>query len=119
MELEQIGLEEKQAGLNKMKAEYEEEIAELTAKFTSKQEELEVEIGSLKDMLNDKQKEYDALQAKTDAQIVEARMFVQRSERESQAVLDREVAKRESVIGKVVFFVYTSDILMQNLLQTP
>lgn len=100
MELEQIGLEEKQSALVKLKAEMEEEINTLKAQFEAKQAELNQEIANLKQLVATKQGDFDALQAKTDTQIVEARMFVQRAERESQAVLDREIAKREAIIGK-------------------
>lgn len=100
MELEQIGLEDKHSALAKMKAEYEDELLELTAKFNSKQEELEKEISDLKQIIASKQKDYEALQERSDSQIVEARMFVERAERENQAVLDTEIAKRESIIGE-------------------
>lgn len=105
-ELEQVGLEEKQSALNKMRTEYEDELVLLQVKFTSKQEELEAEIASAKEMVAKKQEEYNELQAKTDTQIVESRMFIQRAERENQAVLDREIEKRENIIGNLFSFFF-------------
>uniref|UniRef100_A0A336KS93 CSON014246 protein n=1 Tax=Culicoides sonorensis TaxID=179676 RepID=A0A336KS93_CULSO len=98
MELEQIGLEEKQEALAKLRKETDEELTALTSTFTAKQEELEQEITSLKQMLEDKQKEYEELQAKSDTQMMETRLYLDRAERENQAILDKEIRKRESII---------------------
>lgn len=100
MELEQIGLEEKQEALAKLRRETDEELTALTSTFTAKQEELEQEIASLKEMLENKQKEYEELQAKSDSQMMETRMYLDRAERDNQTTLDREIRKRESIIGE-------------------
>ncbi|XP_063699978.1 repetitive organellar protein-like isoform X2 [Culicoides brevitarsis] len=98
MELEQIGLEEKQEALAKLRKETDEELQALTSTFTAKQEELEQEIASLKEALEKKQQEYVELQAKSDSTMMETRQYLDRAERDSQVALEREIRKRESVI---------------------
>lgn len=100
MELEQIGLEERQNALNELQKEYEQEIAKLRLDFTSKQSELDREINTLKEMLAAKNKDYERLQFKSDNDLVQARMYAQKVEREGQQLLDREIAKRDETIGK-------------------
>lgn len=107
MELEQIGLEEKQEGIAKLRRETDEELTALTSTFTAKQEELEQEIASLKEMLDNKQKDYEELQAKSDTHMMETRQYLDRAERDNQVTLDREIRKRESIIGESNF---TSDL---------
>lgn len=104
MEQEQIGLEERQNALNEMQKEYDQEVAKLKAEFATKQGELEKEINNLKDLLATKQKNYEKLQTKTDHEVVEARMHAQKVERESQALLDKEIAKRDEKIGELTVF---------------
>lgn len=114
MELEQIGLEEKQEGIAKLRRETDEELTALTSTFTAKQEELEQEIASLKEMLDNKQKDYEELQAKSDTHMMETRQYLDRAERDNQVTLDREIRKRESIIGESNF---TSDLnFYRNLL---
>lgn len=100
MELEQIGLEEKQEALAKLRRETDEELTALTSTFTAKQEELEQEITSLKEMLEKKQNEYAELQAKSDTTMMETRQYLDRAERDNQMTLEKEIKKRESIIGK-------------------
>lgn len=100
MELEQIGLEEKQEALAKLRRETDEELTALTSTFTAKQEELEQEIASLKEMLEKKQNEYAELQAKSDTTMMETRQYLDRAERDNQMTLEKEIKKRESIIGK-------------------
>lgn len=104
-ELEQIHGEERQEAVEKIKTEYLQELTDMKQKYNHIEALLRDEVKSLKKTLNHKQKELEEVQARADTQLVQARMYMERTEREHQNILDREVEERELVVSKcfVVF----------------
>lgn len=104
MELEQIALDDKKEALEKLRRETDEELQALTSTFTAKQEELEQEVTNLKELLGSRHDDYEKLVTNFDAQKLESRKFLERAEREHQTLLDKEILKKETMIGKFDYF---------------
>lgn len=58
------------------------------------------QIKRLKDILLVKREELLDAQKYSDKQVVDTRIYVERSDRQNQMILDREIRNREELIGK-------------------
>ncbi|XP_058467131.1 RB1-inducible coiled-coil protein 1 isoform X2 [Malaya genurostris] len=97
-ELEQMHMEERLSAIAKLKKEALEETEALTHKFTTREKQLKDEIDSLKAKLKKQKQAMDDAQTEADSKLMQSRMFVERAEREHEAILDKEVSKRDQII---------------------
>lgn len=118
MELEQIHGEERHEAIQKVHEECLRDMNDLKDKFNQIEQDLRDEvnplfklfwnhpnikfifqISSLKKTLNEKGNDLLQAHSKSDTQMAETRMFLQRTERDSQIILNCEIEKREQIIG--------------------
>ncbi|XP_055623798.1 uncharacterized protein LOC129767186 isoform X2 [Toxorhynchites rutilus septentrionalis] len=97
-ELEQTYMEERVSAINKIKKEALEETEALTNEFHLRERQLKEEIDSLKATLQKQRQAMENAQSEADNKLLQARMFVERADRDHEAILSKEVSKREQVI---------------------
>ncbi|GAB0095643.1 hypothetical protein DMENIID0001_110480 [Sergentomyia squamirostris] len=98
-ELESIYAEERKEALEKVKKEFEKELGDLVQKHNSVENALRQEIAGLEESLKERVQELRDISAKCDKQAVDARIYVDRSDRSNQMILDREIQYREEVVA--------------------
>ncbi|XP_062564757.1 uncharacterized protein LOC134227360 isoform X2 [Armigeres subalbatus] len=101
MELEQIYIEERVAALNKFKRDALEETEALKHKFNMREKQLKEEIESLKATVQEQKHAMEVAQTEADHKLMQSRMFVERADREHEAILAREVSKRDQIIDNL------------------
>ncbi|XP_055530875.1 uncharacterized protein LOC129721845 isoform X2 [Wyeomyia smithii] len=98
VELEQMHIEERLSAIEKIKREALEETEALSHKFNAREKQLKDEIDTLKANLKRQKQAMEDAQTEADARLLQSRMFVERAEREHEAILAREVSKRDEII---------------------
>ncbi|XP_055716954.1 putative leucine-rich repeat-containing protein DDB_G0290503 isoform X2 [Phlebotomus papatasi] len=100
-ELESIYTEERKEALEKLKKDFEKELADLVQKHNNVEQALRKEIADLEETLRERIHELREVSAKCDKQAIDARMYVDRSDRNNQLILDREIQYREEIVAKL------------------
>lgn len=79
-----------------------------------------MQIQRLKEILEVKKEELQQAAKNSDKQVVDTRIYVERSDRQNQLMLDREIRNREELIGRTNEFtdlmVFKYKIKLSNLL---
>lgn len=116
-ELNQINGEERQKAVEEVKEECLKQLTDMKNRYDKVQEELCAEIVSLKTSLKAKQRELEDTHSKADTQLVQARMFLDRTEREHQQAMDLEMDRQGEMIRKLMFW-FTLKLRIFNICLT-
>ncbi|XP_055696005.1 putative leucine-rich repeat-containing protein DDB_G0290503 isoform X2 [Lutzomyia longipalpis] len=100
-ELESIYTDERKEALEKLKKDFEKELTDLVQKHSTVEKALRKEIADLEETLKDRIQELRDVSAKCDKQTIDARIYVDRSDRNNQLILDREIQYREELVAKL------------------
>ncbi|XP_067618623.1 uncharacterized protein [Eurosta solidaginis] len=94
-ELEAVYVDERREALDKLQAEHIEELRALTTRYTANEDELRTELNELQERLDRKSEEFIDMRDKSDNNLLQMRMHLDRADREYQNAMCREEERRE------------------------
>lgn len=104
-ELNQIHGEERQEAVEKIRIECRQQLQEMEAQYKKINNDLCNELTSLKSALASKRQALLEVQEKSDNQVIQTRMFLERAEREHQVMIDKQIIEHEKNIGLYFFII--------------
>lgn len=106
VELETCYAEDRADALRKAHEEHIEEVQELKEQLQFKEQMLRDEIDKIKIQLADKERKLNDANEKSDKQIMQIRIILDKSERNHQREINAEINEREELISKELFMVF-------------
>lgn len=100
IELESCYAEDRTEALQIAQAESLAEITALKAEFCVREKELRDEIAELKALVADRNAQLEEAHDRSDKQVAQIRMILDRTERDHEREMSAEVSKREAIVGE-------------------
>lgn len=99
-ELESCYAEDRTESLQIAQSESLAAIAQLKEEFCAREKELRDEIAELKALVAERNTQLAEAKDRSDSQVMQIRVILDRSEREHEREMHAEVAKREAIVGR-------------------
>lgn len=103
IELESCYAEDRAESLTIAQNESLAEITQLKEEFCAREKELRTEIAELKALVANRNAQLDEAKDRSDRQVMQIRLILDRSERDHEREMNSEVSKREAIIGEYSF----------------
>lgn len=101
-ELESCYAEDRTESLQLAQTESLAEIAKLKEEFSAREKELRDEIAELKILVAERNTQLEEAKDRSDSQVMQIRVILDRSERDHEREMNAEVARREAIVGKCI-----------------
>lgn len=99
-ELESCYAEDRTESLQLAQTESLAEIAKLKEEFCAHEKELRDEIAELKIMVEERNTQLEEAKDRSDSQVMQIRVILDRSERDHEREMNAEVSRREAIVGE-------------------